>query len=158
MVATLMRSSEALEPFVGVQCLLRKSDEKGMTSLIWSVVEQRLALVSLLVNERANVNDSDHKKNTPLIYAVKKKGLTIIELLIKSRAEIYIRNNAGKNAIDYAKKQHNITLENFLRNHAKIQFKGTSEIRFIENRTQITNINEVAGLLSQTLPTPPARI
>ena len=91
----LLEASHALEPILGIPCLLAQSDATGKTALIWSIQNQYIQLTQLLIQSRANVNKGDFHHNTPLFYATKANCTPLIELLLEARADVATCNPDG---------------------------------------------------------------
>ena len=72
----------------------------GQTPLHRAVVSENEAVVRMLIDHGANVNQVDVRGNTPLQTAVVNGSIPILELLFEAKADPEIRNEAGFRPID----------------------------------------------------------
>ena len=79
-----------------------KRSPKGQTPLISSVLRNDFALVKMLLDAKAPVNETDLNKSTPLHLAASSATPDIINLLLDANADINARNMIGMTPLMYA--------------------------------------------------------
>lgn len=158
----LIKASENLEPILGVQCLLYQKDPFGQTSLMWAVSANDEKMVSLLLDQKAWVNDVDQKKNSALMHAAKSKSsIQIALLLIQAQADVKAKNSEGHNAIFFAKRVQNHDLYALLfscgaRMPSINMREVNSTVHYIKPRPVYDDVSDVAKHLLQVIqPTNP---
>lgn len=72
------------------------------TALAAATVKGNIALVKVLLENKANPNIADAMGMTPLLYATQFENKEIMALLIKYKADKKQSNKEGKSAMDYA--------------------------------------------------------
>lgn len=72
------------------------------TALAAAAVKGNLALVKVLLENKANPNLADGQGMTPLLYAVQFDNKEIATLLLKYNADRKMADNEGKSPMDYA--------------------------------------------------------
>lgn len=81
---------------------IHQVDAKSFTPLIIAVYNNQPAVVQLLLQKGARVNDADISGNTALMGVCFKGYKDIAEMLIKAGAEINQQNNTGSSALIFA--------------------------------------------------------
>ena len=65
---------------------------------------KNMAMVKLLIEAGANVNDKDGYGRTALIYAAKKNSVDLVKILIEAGADVNVKDGYGNTALYYALK------------------------------------------------------
>ena len=93
-------------------------DENGQTPLhtaiSYTFYNSSLAVVSLLIEEGANVNMRNKDGRTPLHKASIDGHLEIVKLLFKKGANIHIKDNNGNTALHLVNKKEHPKIAKFL--------------------------------------------
>lgn len=72
------------------------------TALMAATYKNQVALVQLLLENKADVNATDAEGTTPLMLAVQFKNIELTKLLLKYKADKSIKDKKGKTAFEYA--------------------------------------------------------
>ncbi|CAD8170926.1 unnamed protein product [Paramecium octaurelia] len=107
-----------------------------------------MALVQLLLDIGANVNDGGSSSITPLMWACKRDNQKLVSLLIQSGADITIRSNQGFSALDYAILHGNYRpafflfefIQEILEFTSYYQFAKDNDYRFVNYEIMITHL------------------
>lgn len=68
------------------------------------------AIIKLLIDNGADINQKDNNGNTALHYAVKSNDIKAAELLLNFGADLHLQNNSGLTALNYANSDQMIEL------------------------------------------------
>ena len=121
-----------------------KRSPKGQTPLISSVLRNNFALVKMLLDAKAPVNETDLNKSTPLHLAASSATPDIINLLLEANADINAKNMINMTPLMYAitcNKIENIRL--LLKNGADVLVtSGGRNVLSIAARTGTKEIME----------------
>ncbi|MEW5800010.1 MAG: ankyrin repeat domain-containing protein [Bacteroidota bacterium] len=95
-----------------------KKNSKGWSGLIMAAFNGHVDIVSVLIDNGANVNDKNYNGTTVFMYAkdsvLRTKDYRILDLLIERGADINARDNKGLSALDYIKKNKYIDLIDYM--------------------------------------------
>ena len=75
------------------------SDASGMIPLAYAVASNKKELISMLVENKADINKTFKNKMTPLIYASIKNRYNLVSHLIKEGADINMQDHLGRTAL-----------------------------------------------------------
>lgn len=75
---------------------------EGWTALHYAAVSGNTDIMSLLLNNGANVNALSPNQTTPLMMASRSGHTAAIQLLMRFGADIHLKNEAGMNAYNFA--------------------------------------------------------
>lgn len=91
-------------------------DEDAQTALGWTIIYggNELSVVSLLLENKADVNLANNKGDTPLMLAASSDRVDICLLLYMYDVDLYAKNNEGKTALDIAKENKREKVIEFL--------------------------------------------
>ena len=95
-------SLEVLEYLVQKGAMVELANRRGVTPLLYSIVQSKYEFAGLLLRYHANVNCQDVDGNYPLLQAIKNKHLTTIELLIKHSADPNLVDVNRRNSIHWS--------------------------------------------------------
>jgi ankyrin repeat protein/predicted DNA-binding WGR domain protein len=95
-------SLEVLEYLVKKGAMVELANKRGVTPLLFSIVQSKYEFAGVLLRYRANVNCQDVDGNYPLLQAIKNKHLTTIELLIRHKANPNLFDANRRNSIHWA--------------------------------------------------------
>lgn len=93
----------------------RADNKNGYTALIWTVLNRRHDVLSLLLKFRVKINHQDNFGNTALSHACDKNSHKIVSMLLDAGSDINLKNNNKKTAYDIAIQQGNTGIVILLR-------------------------------------------
>lgn len=100
--------------------------EDAQTALGWTIIYggNQLSVVSLLLENKADVNLANNKGDTPLMLAALSDRVDICWLLYMYDVDLYAKNNEGKTALDIAKEEKREKVISFLEEAIKEDKEG----------------------------------
>jgi uncharacterized protein len=102
----------------GADVRARASNGLGTTPLLWAVMGQDLALVTLLLDHGADVNETNAAGSTPLHKAAVLGNATLVRLLLARGANVNARNSGGQTPLTHALFKGHDEVVALLRQHA----------------------------------------
>ncbi len=95
-------SLEVLEYLVKKGAMVELANKRGVTPLLFSILQSKYDFAAVLLRYNANVNCQDVDGNYPLLQAIKNRHLTTIELLIKHKANPNLVDANLRNSIHWS--------------------------------------------------------
>ena len=86
----------------GADVHARASDHLGTTPLLWAVMGQDVALVTLLLDHGADVSEASSAGSTPLHKAAVLGNAALVRLLLARGADVNARNSGGQTPLTHA--------------------------------------------------------
>lgn len=126
--------------------VLRKVDQQGRTALILAAAKTDLALVDVLIDAGANVNEADSSGDTALHYAAGRGGAAVVETLLQACADTGRRDDRGEEPLMWATGR--ATVASLVRGKADVNAvdaQGKSALMFIASRGDDAALEELAA-------------
>jgi ankyrin repeat protein len=86
----------------GADVHARASNDLGTTPLLWAIVGQDVAAVTLLLDHGADVNETTTAGSTPLHKAAVVGNVALVRLLLARGANVNARNSGGQTPLTHA--------------------------------------------------------
>lgn len=102
----------------GADVHARARNDLGATPLLWAVMGQDSALVTLLLDHGADVNDATTAGSTPLHKAAVLGNTALVRLLLARGANVNARNSGGQTPLTHALFKGHEEVAMLLRQHA----------------------------------------
>jgi uncharacterized protein len=109
--------AEALLAY-GADVHARASNDLGTTPLLWAVMGQDSAVVTLLLDHGADVNDATTAGSTPLHKAAVLGNAALVGLLLARGANVNARNSGGQTPLTHALFKGHEAVAMLLQQHA----------------------------------------
>merc|ERR1712108_76902 len=100
--AAKMGDLKAVQEYMEKKKPLDAQDQKGITALGYAVGGNRIAVVKMLLDSRANPFAVDSNGNSALHYAAGYGRKELVEYLLKTGASVAQTNAQGRRALDVA--------------------------------------------------------
>src|SRR5262249_62309877 len=101
----------------GADVHARATNDLGTTPLLWAVMGQDVAAVTLLLDHGADVNETTAAGSTPLHKAAVLGNAALVRLLLARRANANARNSGGQNPPTHAPLQRQTKVAPLLSQH-----------------------------------------
>jgi ankyrin repeat protein len=132
--------------------LINAADTKGFTPLIIAVYSNQAEVVSILLQNGADVNAQDRSGNTALMGASFKGYASLAATLIEAGADVNIRNGQGAPALTFAATFGQLDIAtHLLRKGAITSFTDARGKTSLDHAVMQEN-EEMVALLQQHLP------
>ena len=107
---------------------VNKKNHRGWSGIIMAAFNHSFAVLPILLNYNANINDINDNGTTVFMYAKTKcinENFKILSYLLKNGADINLRDNKkGWTVLDYVYKSENISLISFIqKNGGKFSYE-----------------------------------